>query len=376
MPPPAPLEEAFPPDRRERIRTELLAWFQREQRDLPWRRDPSPYAVWVSEMMLQQTQVATVIPYYERWMARFPTLESLAAADEQEVLHAWQGLGYYSRARNLLRGAREVVERLAGVLPRDPAALRALPGIGPYTAGAIASIAYNVPAPIVDGNVIRVLTRLGALRGDPQRAPLKQQLWRLAELLVPRESARDFNPALMELGATVCVPVNPRCGRCPVAAECDARRLGVAAELPETAPRPEPTPVRMAAAVVRRENRLLLVQLPPDAPRWAGMWQFPNVELEPDERPEAGAERAARLRAGVAAVPKQRLAVIRHGVTRFRITLEAWECEAAEGSPEPGELAAWIAPEQLGDYPLPAAHRRIADRVSKGADQLELFTAG
>src|SRR5688572_15426162 len=186
---------------RDRLVRALTAWFVRSARDLPWRRTRDPYAVWVSEIMLQQTQVAIVIPYYQRWMRRFPTLLALARADEADVLHAWQGLGYYSRARSLLSGARAVVTEHAGAVPEDVAALIALPGIGPYTAGAIASIAHDRPAPMVDGNVTRVLCRLRAWRGDPSRAPLRARIWQLAADLVPERQPGRFNQALMELGA-------------------------------------------------------------------------------------------------------------------------------------------------------------------------------
>ncbi|HWZ89432.1 MAG TPA: A/G-specific adenine glycosylase, partial [Polyangiaceae bacterium] len=189
------------------IGRDLLAWYTKHKRDLPWRKSLDPYAVWVSEMMLQQTQVATVIPYFERWMKRFPDVAALAGADESDVLHAWQGLGYYSRARNLRRAAAEMVSRHAGRVPEQVADLCALPGIGPYSAGAIASIAYGRAEPLVDGNVVRVLSRLFARRGDPTRAPLKTELWELARSLVralpPSGAPGDFNQALMELGATV-----------------------------------------------------------------------------------------------------------------------------------------------------------------------------
>lgn len=371
------IREPLSSARKNEITEPLLGWFRREQRDLPWRRDPDPYAIWVSEIMLQQTQVATVIPYFERWMGRFPTVEHLAAASEDEVLHAWQGLGYYSRARALLRGAREVTSRFGGRVPENPAVLRTLPGVGPYTAGAIASIAYNTPAPIVDGNVTRLLCRLFALRGDPARAPLKTMLWELAEGLIPEGSARDFNPAMMELGATVCVPVAPRCGVCPVAAGCEARRRGIQEELPETAPRPQVTPVHMATALVWREGCLLLTQRGEEESRWAGMWQFPSTEVRTGERPEGAARRAVAEGVGIEATPDRRVAVVRHGVTRYRITLEAYSCLEAVGQPRALGCRAWrwVAPGELDAYALPAAHRKIADRILTGPAkeaQLEL----
>ena len=366
-------EKPLSPERARALSGPLLEWFRREQRDLPWRPNPTPYAVWVSEMMLQQTRVAAVIPYFERWMARFPTLAALAAASEDDVLHAWQGLGYYSRARNLLQGARAVMERFGGEIPSNPAVLRTLPGIGPYTAGAIASTAYNVPAPIVDGNVIRVLCRLFALRGDPARQPLRSRLWELAEALIPEGQAKEFNPALMEFGATLCTPVRPRCEVCPLENLCEARRLGLVELLPETAARPQVTPVRMTAALVWRDEQVLVVQRPPDAERWASMWEFPNGELAPEESAPAGALRVLAA-LGVRAEVGRRLAVVRHAVTRYQITLEAYHCHTPKGKPEaPGGAVRWASVRELDGLALPAAHRRIADRLAGPLEtQLEL----
>jgi A/G-specific adenine glycosylase len=339
----------------------LVAWFRTSARDLPWRRTRDPYAIWVSEVMLQQTQVTTVIPYYQRFMQRFPNVTSLARADEDDVLHAWQGLGYYSRARGLRAGARAVVEHHRGRIPRTAEALRTLPGIGPYTAGAIASIAFDERAAVVDGNVTRVLSRLFALEGDATRAPLKQILWDLALGLVPREAPGDLNQALMELGATVCTPRQPLCPTCPVARDCRARREGRVDELPTPKRRPAPTSVHMAAAVAERAGRVLVVKLPADAPRWAGMWIFPMVELDDGEAPERGAERAARELAGLRVRPREALVRIQHGVTRYRITLDAVRCTArAAGSPRDGGALAWTRPDELAGLALPAAHRRIA----------------
>lgn len=353
------------------IQDPLLAWFRREQRDLPWRRNPDPYAIWVSEIMLQQTQVATVIPFFECWVARFPTVRALAEADEHDVLHAWQGLGYYSRARNLRLGAQQVLAEHGGRVPDSVAALLSLPGVGRYTAGAIASIAYNVSAPIVDGNVIRVLSRLFALRGDPAKAPLKNQIWELAEALIPEGDARDFNPALMELGATICTPVNPKCGICPVAEACEARRLGLQDRLPETAARPKITPVSMVAALVWRNDRVLLVQRRPDESRWAGMWQFPNVEVRADEAKHEAVRRAVAESVGLNAIPGDRALVIRHGVTRFRITLEVYHCASAEGESQALGCQAWrwVSGDEVEALALPKAHRAISRQIFNGEEE-------
>ncbi len=328
--------------------------------------------------MLQQTQVATVIPYFDRWMARFPTVAHLAAAVEDDVLHAWQGLGYYRRARNLLLGARTVVERFGGRVPDTVAALKSLPGVGDYTAGAIASIAYNRSAPIVDGNVERVLTRIFALHGDPKKAPLRNRIWELAEALIPDGHANEFNPALMELGATVCTPANPRCQVCPVEAACQARAQDIQGELPETAARPKPTSVPMAAAVVQKGAHVLLVQRRPDEARWPLMWQFPNLELCVDEAAPTGAVRAVREAVGLVGEAGGRMALVRHGVTRYRITLEAFQVSLIEPSSAPKPIGChdfrWVSPAASRELAMPAAHRKIAERLDAGgASQMELL---
>jgi A/G-specific adenine glycosylase len=323
------------------IARRLIAWYRRAHRDLPWRRARDPYAIWVSEVMLQQTQVSTALPYYERWMTRFPTLSALASASEDEVLHAWQGLGYYSRA------------------------LRTLPGIGPYTAGAIASIAFGERAAVVDGNVKRVLCRLYALDGDPGRPPLSRELWRIADELVPEGAASDFNQALMELGATLCTPKKPRCESCPLAARCEARARGLVEVLPRAASRPPSEKVHMVAALVFRGPRVLALRLADDAPRWAGMWQFPTTEIAPGETPESAVSRAVAEACGLSVEVESLSSVVRHAVTRFRITLDAYRCRHRAGAARALGASAvrWLSPAELGALALPSAHRKLADRL-------------
>ncbi|HEX2871896.1 MAG TPA: A/G-specific adenine glycosylase [Polyangiaceae bacterium] len=336
-----------------RLQPTLIGWYEKRKRDLPWRKTRDPYAIWVSEVMLQQTQVKTVLGYYERWMQRFPSVKALAAADDADVLHAWQGLGYYSRARRLLAGARAVAERHGGKLPRDVDALLALPGIGPYSAGAIASIAFGLPEPIVDGNVVRVLCRLFALQGDPAKAPLKQRLWQLARELVPADQPSEFNQSLMELGATLCTPTSPRCPECPVAKQCQALAQGLERELPQLAKRKAPTEVRTAAAYVRRGDRVLLHQLPADAPRWAGLWVLPFAELTSDEAPAIGATRALG-QAGLKGTAGATLRDARHTITRFRIVLSVVECTLA-----PKARASFFAKNEVANLALPSIHSKL-----------------
>ncbi|MGC4086304.1 MAG: A/G-specific adenine glycosylase [Polyangiaceae bacterium] len=350
----------------------LLAWYDEVRRDLPFRRTRDPYAIWVSEVMLQQTQVTTVVPYFERWMQRFPDVSALSRASEDEVLHAWQGLGYYSRARSLRLAAQAVVERFAGVLPRAVDDLQSLPGIGPYSAGAIASIAYGQRAPVVDGNVVRVLSRLFELRGDPAKAANKRQLWQRAADLVPSSRPGDFNQALMELGATVCTPQKPRCALCPLAKPCRARALGVQEDLPELPGRAAVTEVAMAAALLMARGRVLVVQLCADAPRWANMWQFPNVELERAESAASGARRALRELVSIEASADRALGEVKHSVTRYRITLSAWLCRAehtALGELSRVERAVWKRPAELEQLAMPAAHRRLAQKLERTLSQ-------
>jgi A/G-specific adenine glycosylase len=356
---------AAPPEPDERlgaIGRDLLAWYERHRRDLPWRRSRDPYRIWVSEIMLQQTQVATVIGFYERWMQRFPDVAALARADTDAVLSAWEGLGYYSRARNLLAAARRVVDEHGGQLPRAIEALRQLPGIGRYSAGAIASIAYDAAEPAVDGNIVRVLTRLFCLEGDPKRAPLAERIWQLARRLIPQGRARDFNQALMELGATCCTPRSPSCGRCPVAAHCEASRRDAVERFPESSRRPVAIEQTRVAAVISRGGRVLTVRQPATAARWAGLWTFPETERAQDASAGVTLERFVRESTGLEVKSAGELLVISHQVTRFRITLEVHACRVLKGRGRAlgYEALAWNEPDALTQLAMPTPHRKIA----------------
>lgn len=340
----------------------LLAWYQRAQRDLPWRRIRDPYAIWVSEIMLQQTQVATVLGYYQRWMRRFPSLQALAAAAESDVLHAWQGLGYYSRARNLQRAAQQVVTEHEGVVPRDVTALLTLPGVGRYSAGAIASSAFDVAAPIVDGNVTRVLCRFFGLYGDTRKNPLKATLWQLAEQLIPRGRARDFNQALMEMGATCCTPKRPLCAQCPLAAQCHASSNDAVNVLPQPPVRPKVTEERHIALLVHHRGRYLIEQRPSDAPRWAGLWVFPTAPLTKGETPEHGVQRLAKDK-GVKITSATLLTSLTHSITRYRIELSAHHCAMKAPPTKKSDSQRWLSPAEFDRYALPSPHARIADSL-------------
>lgn len=362
-------------------RRSLTAWYRRRARELPWRATRDPYAIWVSEIMLQQTQVASVIAYYERFLAAFPTVEALAAAPEESVLRLWEGLGYYRRARHLHQAAQAVVTRHGGRLPREAELLRALPGIGRYTAGAILSIAFERREPILEANSRRVLARLFALEGDPTKQPLENVLWGLARVLLPRHKPGEFNQALMELGSEVCVPGRPDCGGCPLRRCCRARQQGLEDALPSGAAKARIEQVREAAIVVRQGGRILVVRQPPAA-RWAGMFDFPRVTL-------GNQKGKALLRFLVAQVQQlarvsidlpRKIGQIRHGVTRFRISLEcyeAWVC-GGDGSSGPtqargrarGKSVAgardgvhWVTARQLSKLPMPVPGRRLSELV-------------
>jgi A/G-specific adenine glycosylase len=289
---------------RDRVRAALLSWYRAGHRDLPWRRSGDPYAIWISEIMLQQTRVETVKDYFARFMARFPTPTALAEAPLGDVLELWSGLGYYARARNLHAAAREIAGRYGGAFPAAPEDVRALPGIGPYTAGAILSIAYGQRAPILDGNVIRVLSRVFAVADPIDQAAAKRRLWSLAEALVPppsgvpssgRNDPGDFNQALMELGATVCVPRGPSCLVCPLAAECQARRDGEQERYPVKGKEREVPMVDVVTLVVRHRGSALLARRPA-AGLWGGLWEPPTgpIQVEDGEGPEAAAARLGR----------------------------------------------------------------------------------
>lgn len=263
------------------IRKKLLHWYRNNRRDLPWRRSADPYAIWVSEIMLQQTRVDAVIPYYERFLRRFPNTAALASAQTEEVLSYWSGLGYYQRARNLHSAVRECVERYNGKVPDNEEEIRTLPGIGPYTAGAILSIAYGKRVPLLDGNVIRLLTRLFALRGDPAGQKLKKYLWELSAALLPQENLSDFNQALMELPALICTPRSPQCEKCPLNEHCLARAQGIAEELPEKAKKEKSIPVELRFAYIEKKGKFLLVQRKENPLK--GMWEFPEISKSHSE---------------------------------------------------------------------------------------------
>jgi A/G-specific adenine glycosylase len=311
----------------------LLAWFAANARDLPWRRTHDPYAIWVSEIMLQQTQVKTVVPYWERWMRKLPTIKALAGAKQITIHKLWEGLGYYTRVRNLQKAAQHIGARHGGMFPEKFEDIFALPGIGRYTAGAIASIAFNQPTPILDGNVIRVLTRLHGIGQDPREPKTNARLWRLAEELVSyadsmnsrrRKAGPDFvcshlNQSLMELGALICTPRSPNCSTCPVAKHCVAFLRNGVAKFPHRNQRAAITERRFIAFIVEQQGRFLVRQRDAKVVN-AQLWEFPNREVTPEDSVEALAQKIFKSSTGM----EGKLFEVKHSITRYRITTEAW----------------------------------------------------
>lgn len=343
---------------RRSVVTRLLRWFDEQARDLPWRGTRDLYRIWVSEIMLQQTQVATVIPYYERFLRAFPDIEALAAAPEQQVLRMWEGLGYYRRARQLHAAARQIVAECGGRFPRTMAGVRSLPGIGRYTAGAILSIGLDQRLPILEANTVRVLSRLTAFRGDTQASDGQKFLWAAAERLLPAERCGAFNQALMELGSEICTPKSPLCDCCPLARLCPTRKLGLQAEIPAAKKPKQYEDVIEAAVVIRRGSKVLLRQCQ-KGERWAGLWDFPRFAVPPNLNGQLPRhiERETRTLMGIKIDRLEPLATLKHGVTRFRITLEVFTAAAASSRPKNG---LWVTPGELADYPLSTTGRQIA----------------
>jgi A/G-specific adenine glycosylase len=337
----------------------LLAWYGRARRDLPWRRSQDPYRVWVSEIMLQQTQVERVKDFYVRFLERFPTVVALAAAAEHDVLRLWEGLGYYRRARQLHAAAKRIVADHAGEFPRTVAGLRSLPGIGRYTAGAIASIAFDLPEPIVEANSRRVIARLAGHAAPLGTAADDEPIWELAAGLVPKQHPGRFNQALMDVGAMVCTPEQPLCGTCPLADQCAARRTNRVAEIPMKAARRAAKAIHETAVVVRRAGRVLVVQRGPG--EWGeGLWDFPRVP---------GAARAARrgidrseVLGGLACGATSRLGTITHTVTHHRITLDVVACAAGRAE-KSASGRRWVTATALASLAMTSPGRRIARMI-------------
>ncbi|HEX3599980.1 MAG TPA: A/G-specific adenine glycosylase [Lacipirellulaceae bacterium] len=359
----------FSPAQKQSVRRRLLAWYAKHARDLPWRKSQDPYRVWVSEIMLQQTQVATVRDYFKRFTVAFPTVHKLAAADEVDVLRLWEGLGYYRRARQLHAAAIKVVAEHAGEFPHDLCELQSLPGIGRYTAGAIASIAFGKRAPILEANTIRLFSRLIAYRGEAASAVGQRVLWQFAEEILPQKDVAPFNQALMELGSLVCTPTDPKCHECPLAGVCAANAVGLQREIPLAKPRQIFTELREAAVVIRKNGSVLLRRCG-EKERWAGLWDFPRFELEASGPLFAKREIATKveIQTGISCEPGALFKTLKHGVTRYRITLDCYDAAYVEGrvrSNAPAEVR-WQSRSNLQELPLSTTGRKIANLIANG----------
>jgi A/G-specific adenine glycosylase len=383
----------------------LLKWFYRNARDLPWRHTCDPYAIWMSEVMLQQTQVKTVIPYWNRWMRELPTIDALARARPSRLLKLWEGLGYYSRVRHLQKAARIIVAKHRGHFPTEFDEVLALPGVGRYTAGAVCSIAFNQPAPVLDGNVIRVLTRVFGIRQNPKEKTTNARLWRIAETLVSyaarvrpsvprrfltqsqgkgnrRTAARNsdisspnrkflrsigtcsaLNQALMEFGAVICTPRRPQCHRCPLRPSCVAYRDGLVAELPNR-DRPLPALSRCRAAFVFTHAGKVLIRQRPNGVVNAQLWEFPNVEMAPHDGDAPGF--AATI---VGRVRLRRLFEIKHSITRHRITVKVFHADLSDLQRKRIKQGRWRRLGDLSRLAFPSAHRKILERLKLKRDE-------
>lgn len=343
-----------------------MLWYQQQGRDLPWRHQNNPYWIWVSEIMLQQTQVVTVIPYFYRWLERFPSVDDLAQADLQEVLKAWEGLGYYARARNLHKAAQYLIKNYNGIFPKNIEEVLKLPGIGRTTAGGILSAAFNQRVSILDGNVKRVLSRLIALPVPPSQA--LPQLWELSDRLIDLENPKDFNQGLMDLGATVCTRKNPKCDRCPWQGYCQAYNKGIQSQLPM---REQSTPIphkRIGVAVIYNDQGQILIDRRPTDKMLGGLWEFPGGKIEPNETVEACIKREILEELAIDIEVGEHIITVDHAYTHFRVSLIVHACRYLGGEPQAigCEEIRWVNLDELDQFPFPKANIKIIEALKKG----------
>lgn len=344
------------------VRSNLLAWYHSSQRDLPWRRSNDPYAVWVSEVMLQQTQVRTVIPYFERFLERFPSASVLSNASEHDVIKAWEGLGYYARVRNLHRAARTVVGEHGGMIPDDPAVFRRLPGVGEYICAAVQSIAFGRPLAAVDGNVKRVLSRLFAIDEPVNRTSSRPKFNELARALLDPEAPGTFNEAMMELGALVCRPSSPSCEECPIETHCEANLQSAQDRFPvKERKKPVPTHRVAVGVVVGRSGKMLITKRPAEG-LLGGLWEFPGGKIHDNETPEEAVVREIKEEAGLDVEVTGFVAKVKHAYSHFKVDLEVYRCRPTDSTPValngPTDHR-WIVREEVGDYAFPKANHKF-----------------
>lgn len=353
----------------------LLDWYDAHRRDLPWRRAPEPYAVWVSEIMAQQTQMDRVVDYFTRWMAVFPDVASLARADEEEVLRLWEGLGYYSRARNMRKAAAVIMDEYGGAFPADPVHIRSLPGVGEYTAGAVASIAFGLPEPAVDANVLRVFARVLDLDAPVRSKEVRTVVEETVRSLMPGDRAGDFTQALMELGALVCSK-NPRCAECPVSGQCAALAASTVAERP-VVPAPKKTVrINMSTGVLLHQDRVLIQKRLPDDV-WPGLWEFPGGGIELGETPKQAVAREFMEEVELAVSPVEDITTLTYSYTKYRVTMHCFLCRFENGAGEPvfneAVTGGFVTPDELSGYAFPAGHRRLIAFMQRDPRFADLF---
>lgn len=341
----------------------LLQWYHQNKRDLPWRQTDDPYKIWVSEIMLQQTRVDTVIPYYNRFLDAFPTVHDLARADQQQVLKLWEGLGYYSRGRNLHQAAKMVTEKFDGNLPSDYRSITKLKGIGPYSASAILSIAYQKKFAVVDGNVIRVLSRYYGIEEDIRSGAVKKKIQELADQLIPEEDPGDYNQAVMELGATVCTPSSPACGACPVSSDCVAYQTVKTDTIPYKSPAKKIPHHQIAVGLIVSPQNKLLIALRPDDVMLGGLWEFPGGKKENGESLSQAVQREMREELEVDVRVCGKFKQLKHTYSHFKITLHAFWCSITSGTPKPvsGKDLKWVTLSEIDQFPFPKANKTLID---------------
>ena len=362
------------------FRAELANWFERHQREMPWRDTGpdgrrNPYRVWLAEVMLQQTRVDTATPYFLRFVEAFPSIDALAAAPVDDVLKLWEGLGYYSRARNLHRAAQLVVAEHGGEIPDTEAAFRALPGVGPYTSAAVLSLAFDRPLAVLDGNVIRVLARVFALDEDVKQGATRRRLQETMDALLDPAHPGRFNESVMELGATVCTPRSPACGRCPLRSVCEAAEQGTPEAYPlSSKAKPVPHHTIVVGLIRDAENRLLIQRRPEDG-MLGGLWEFPGGKAEPGEALPDACRREILEETGLEVRVGEEVARVKHAYSHFRITLHAFDCTRVGGElvSEAGEPQAWVLPSELDAYAFPRANRRVLEQLKNDAREPRLF---
>lgn len=342
----------------------LLHWYDANHRGLPWRKRVTPYGTWVSEIMAQQTQIDRVIGYWERWMRRFPDVHALASADEDDVLRSWEGLGYYTRAKNIHKAARLLVDAYDGEFPSEVTDIRSLPGIGEYTAGAIASIAFGLPEPAVDANVLRVFARLFNIDRPVSVAAVKARVRELVTDSIPEDRPGDFNQALMEFGALVCSK-RPKCHACPLIEHCEAHANETVAERPVLPPSKKTIRIDMATGVLIHQDRMLIQKRKPDD-LWPGLWEFPGGVIEEGEAPEQALVREYGEEVELDVVPGEKITVISYAYTRYRVTMHCYLCHMRDGDvPSPvfneATEGGFVLPDRLSGHAFPSGHRRLVE---------------